>query len=77
MAGKDYEGFVVVVTGASSGLGRAIAEETAARGAAAVVINYASNTAEAGCNGGSCKSATVCWLKTAAPHSCGGLSSPR
>src|SRR5258708_28125338 len=47
MAGKDYEGFVVVVTGASSGLGRAIAEETADRGAAAVVINYASNTAEA------------------------------
>lgn len=47
MAGRDYEGFVVVVTGASSGLGRAIAEETAARGAAAVVINYASNAAEA------------------------------
>jgi NAD(P)-dependent dehydrogenase (short-subunit alcohol dehydrogenase family) len=47
MAGNDFEGFVVVVTGASTGLGRAIAEETAARGAAAVVINYASNVAEA------------------------------
>ena len=47
MSGKDYEGFVVVVTGASSGLGRAIAEEAAAKGAAAVIINYASNTAEA------------------------------
>ena len=47
MAGKEYDGFVVVVTGASTGLGRAIAEEVAARGAAAVVINYASNKAEA------------------------------
>ncbi len=47
MAGKDFEGFVVVVTGASTGLGRAIAVETASRGAAAVVINYASNLADA------------------------------
>jgi NAD(P)-dependent dehydrogenase (short-subunit alcohol dehydrogenase family) len=47
MAGKDLDGFVVVVTGASTGLGRAIAVETAARGAAAVVVNYASNQAEA------------------------------
>ena len=46
MAG-DLDGFVVVVTGGSSGLGRAIAVESASRGAAAVVINYASNTAEA------------------------------
>jgi NAD(P)-dependent dehydrogenase (short-subunit alcohol dehydrogenase family) len=47
MAGKDFEGFVVVVTGGSTGLGRAIAVETAARGAAAVIINYASSKAEA------------------------------
>jgi NAD(P)-dependent dehydrogenase (short-subunit alcohol dehydrogenase family) len=44
---KEYEGYVVVVTGASSGLGRAIAEQAAEKGAASVVINYASNTAEA------------------------------
>jgi predicted RNA-binding protein with TRAM domain len=31
--GRDFEGFVVVVTGASTGLGRAIAVETAERGA--------------------------------------------
>jgi NAD(P)-dependent dehydrogenase (short-subunit alcohol dehydrogenase family) len=43
----DLDGFVTVVTGASSGLGRAIAEGAAARGAQAVVINYAANTAEA------------------------------
>jgi len=47
MAGKEMEGFVAVVTGASTGLGRAIAEGMASRGAAAVVINYASNKAEA------------------------------
>jgi 3-oxoacyl-[acyl-carrier protein] reductase len=47
MAGKDLDDFVVVVTGASTGLGRAIAVETAARGASAVVINYASSQAEA------------------------------
>ena len=47
MAGKDLEGFVAVVTGASSGLGRAIAVGVAEKGAAAVVINYAHNTAEA------------------------------
>jgi NAD(P)-dependent dehydrogenase (short-subunit alcohol dehydrogenase family) len=34
MAGKDLEDFVVVVTGASTGLGRAIAVECAQRGAA-------------------------------------------
>jgi NAD(P)-dependent dehydrogenase (short-subunit alcohol dehydrogenase family) len=44
---KDMEGFVAVVTGASTGLGRAIAEGAAERGAAAVVINYASNLADA------------------------------
>jgi NAD(P)-dependent dehydrogenase (short-subunit alcohol dehydrogenase family) len=47
MAGKDLDGFVTVVTGASTGLGRAIAEEVAARGAAVVVINYARDTVEA------------------------------
>src|ERR1700710_2736834 len=48
MAGKDLEDFVVVVTGASTGLGRAIAVECAQRGAKAVVVNYASSAAEAG-----------------------------
>ena len=43
MAGRDFEGWVVVVTGASTGLGRAIAVETAERGSAVVVINYASS----------------------------------
>jgi NAD(P)-dependent dehydrogenase (short-subunit alcohol dehydrogenase family) len=47
MAGGDLDGFVVVITGGSSGLGRAIAEDCAGRGAAAVVINYAHNLAEA------------------------------
>jgi 3-oxoacyl-[acyl-carrier protein] reductase len=47
MAGKDLDGFVVVVTGASTGLGRAIAEGAAARGAQTVIINYASNKGEA------------------------------
>ncbi len=47
MSGGEYEGFVVVVTGASSGLGRAIAEQAAEKGARRVVINYASNEAEA------------------------------
>jgi 3-oxoacyl-[acyl-carrier protein] reductase len=47
MALKDYDGFVAVVTGASTGLGRAIAEQAAERGAAAVVVNYAGNKLEA------------------------------
>ncbi|MFI4972925.1 MAG: SDR family NAD(P)-dependent oxidoreductase [Caulobacterales bacterium] len=47
MAGKDFEGASVVVTGASTGLGRAIAVETASRGAALVVVNYASSADEA------------------------------
>jgi 3-oxoacyl-[acyl-carrier protein] reductase len=47
MSGRDFEGAVVLVTGASTGLGRAIAVETAERGAATVVINYASSEAEA------------------------------
>ena len=47
MAGRDFEGWTVVVTGASTGLGRAIAVECAERGAARIVINYASNAEEA------------------------------
>ncbi len=47
MSGKDFDGAVVIVTGASTGLGRAIAVEVASRGARAVVVNYASSAAEA------------------------------
>jgi NAD(P)-dependent dehydrogenase (short-subunit alcohol dehydrogenase family) len=47
MAGKDFDRAIVVVTGASTGLGRAIAMEVAGRGARAVVINYARSAAEA------------------------------
>ncbi|HWD66561.1 MAG TPA: SDR family NAD(P)-dependent oxidoreductase, partial [Caulobacteraceae bacterium] len=47
MSGKDFDGWTVVVTGASTGLGRAIAVDCAARGAATVVINYAANAEEA------------------------------
>ncbi|HWA62400.1 MAG TPA: SDR family NAD(P)-dependent oxidoreductase [Caulobacteraceae bacterium] len=47
MSGKDFDGAVIVVTGASTGLGRAMAVETASRGAQAVVINYASSADEA------------------------------
>jgi 3-oxoacyl-[acyl-carrier protein] reductase len=47
MAGKDFDGWIVLVTGASTGLGRAIAVETAQRGAAAVIVNYASSQDEA------------------------------
>jgi 3-oxoacyl-[acyl-carrier protein] reductase len=47
MAGRDFEGWVVMVTGASTGLGRAIAVETAERGAGTVVINYAASQDEA------------------------------
>lgn len=42
-----YRDTVVLVTGASTGLGRAIAVGAAEQGAKAVVINYASNAAEA------------------------------
>ncbi len=44
---SDLKDFVVLVTGASTGLGRAIAVETASRGAATVIINYASSKDEA------------------------------
>ena len=47
MSGGGCEDFVVVVTGASTGLGRSIAVETARQGAKAVVINYARSEAEA------------------------------
>jgi 3-oxoacyl-[acyl-carrier protein] reductase len=47
MSGNDFGGFTVVVTGASTGLGRAIAVETASRGAALVVVNYARSAEEA------------------------------
>ncbi len=47
MSGKDFDGWVVLVTGASTGLGRAIAVETARRGAGAVIINYARSEDEA------------------------------
>ena len=43
----SYSGTVVVVTGASTGLGRAIAVGAAERGARAVVINFASSAAQA------------------------------
>lgn len=47
MLGRDFDGFTVVITGASTGLGRAIAVETARRGAALVVVNYARSAEEA------------------------------
>jgi NAD(P)-dependent dehydrogenase (short-subunit alcohol dehydrogenase family) len=43
MADKDFDGWTILVTGASTGLGRAIAIECARRGAARVVINFASS----------------------------------
>jgi 3-oxoacyl-[acyl-carrier protein] reductase len=47
MGGRDFDGFTVVVTGASTGLGRAMAVETARRGAGLVVVNFASSAREA------------------------------
>lgn len=47
MMTPPYQDAVVVVTGASTGLGRAIATGAAGQGAKAVIINYASSTAKA------------------------------
>jgi 3-oxoacyl-[acyl-carrier protein] reductase len=47
MSGRDFDGFTVVVTGASTGLGRAIALEVACRGAGLVVVNFARSAQEA------------------------------
>lgn len=47
MAAGGFEDFVVIVTGASTGLGRAMAVETARRGAKAVILNYARSVEEA------------------------------
>ncbi len=47
MANAAFKDFIVVVTGASTGLGRAIAVETASQGANVVIVNYASSTDEA------------------------------
>ena len=44
---RDFEGKIVLVTGASTGLGAALAVGAATRGAKAVIINYARSTAEA------------------------------
>jgi NAD(P)-dependent dehydrogenase (short-subunit alcohol dehydrogenase family) len=44
---QEFVGKIAVVTGASSGLGRAIAIGLARAGAKAIVLNYASNGAEA------------------------------
>lgn len=44
---RDFENKVLLITGASTGLGAAIAVGAAARGAKAVIINYASSAAEA------------------------------
>src|SRR5258708_38358106 len=47
MAGRDFDGWTVLVTGASTGLGRAVAVECASRGAVNIVINFASSAEEA------------------------------
>ena len=44
---RDFDGKIVLVTGASTGLGAALAVGAAARGAKAVIINYARSQAEA------------------------------
>jgi len=43
----DFDNKIVLVTGASTGLGAALAVGAAARGAKAVILNYASSAAEA------------------------------
>ena len=44
---RDFDGKIVLVTGASTGLGAAMAVGAAARGAKAVIINYARSQTEA------------------------------
>ena len=44
---RDFDGKIVLVTGASTGLGAAIAVGAAVRGAKAVIVNYARSVAEA------------------------------
>lgn len=44
---RDFDGKIVLITGASTGLGAAMAVGAAARGAKAVIINYAKSAAEA------------------------------
>jgi NAD(P)-dependent dehydrogenase (short-subunit alcohol dehydrogenase family) len=44
---RDFEGKVLLVTGASTGLGAALAVGAATRGAKAVIVNYAKSHAEA------------------------------
>lgn len=44
---RDFEGKIILVTGASSGLGAAMAVGAATRGAKAVIINYSRSQAEA------------------------------
>jgi NAD(P)-dependent dehydrogenase (short-subunit alcohol dehydrogenase family) len=44
---RDFDGKIVLVTGASTGLGAAMAVGAATRGAQAVVLNYARSKAEA------------------------------
>lgn len=44
---RDFEGKIVLITGASTGLGAAFAVGAATRGAKAVIINYAKSQAEA------------------------------
>ncbi len=44
---RDFDGKIVLVTGASSGLGAAIAVGAATRGARAVIINFSKSAAEA------------------------------
>jgi NAD(P)-dependent dehydrogenase (short-subunit alcohol dehydrogenase family) len=44
---RDFDGKIVLITGASTGLGAAMAVGAAARGAKAVIINYARSQTEA------------------------------